>query len=58
MTTRPEVGNFSATRSRTFDVARRDQLHGDVVQAGIMADNDKTVRAARLADDLEQNLGR
>src|SRR6202045_2002007 len=40
------------------DIARRDQLHGDVVQAGIMADNDKTVRAARLADDLEQNLGR
>src|ERR1700730_18129243 len=39
-----------------FDVARRDQLHGDVVQAGIMADNDKTVRAARLADDLEQNI--
>src|SRR5580704_6894245 len=40
------------------DVARRDQCRRDVVQAGIMADDDKTVRAACLADDLEQRLGR
>src|ERR1700685_3498042 len=40
------------------DVARRDHSRRDVVQAGIMADDDKTVRAARLADDLEQRLGR
>src|SRR5580700_3369958 len=40
------------------DVARRDQLHRDIVQAGIMADDDQTVRTARLADDLEQGLGR
>src|SRR5580658_9411534 len=35
------------------DVARRDQRHRDIVQAGIMADDHKTVRAARLADDFE-----
>src|SRR5580704_16882282 len=39
------------------DVARRDQLHRDVVQAGIVADDDKTMRAARLAYDFQERLG-
>ena len=57
MTARPDVGNAFRQPLAHRGAAGSDQLHRDIVQARIVSDDEKGVRAARLADQSHQRLG-
>ena len=57
MTTRPDVGSFSVRRSRALDVARADQLQRQIVQAGIVADDEERADVAAFRGSVRRAFG-
>ena len=57
MTTSPDVGSFSLTRSRVSTSPEAINRTRKIVQARIVADDEQRVRVARLADKADERFG-